>query len=344
MRHVLIFAARAEIPDEQAHGISGAFDPPVGPARPRRCRQQMPVGPGRIGIGDHDDRRRRSRPDASRTPQAAPSLTMISRTSWLQSTAPTLPFDQLHQTVDQAPGAAHRKMHAPAPFQEGDQAIDRACGKRVAADQQRMEAEHDAQPGIAKEFRDQAVDAAIARQPDHLGRDPRHVGPFAERHVAELFESDLEDLLAGLHVAVVAADIAGRKSCDLRAHGGRIAGVIEVRAVLKADPVERRHRHQRHVVGQFASAQLPQFLEQERRGDDGRTGIEGEAVLPVDVSAAAGRIEFFQHGDAIAFRAEPNRRRQSAEAAADHHRMRMVILISWRRTMGGRIEHGQYCN
>ena len=98
-----------------------------------------------------------------------------------------------------------------------------------------------------------------------------------------------------------------------------------MRAVLKADPVERRHRHQRHVVGQLASAQLPQFLEQERRGDDGRAGVEGEAVLPVDVGAAAGRIELFQHGDAIALGAEPDRRRQSAEAAADHHRMRLAM-------------------
>ena len=107
MRHVGIFASRAEIPDEQAHGISRALDPrgrssataptpaaDAGRSRPsRRWRPRY--------------RRRWSSPDASRTPQAAPSLTMISRTSWLHRTRAALPFDQLHQPVDQTPGAAH---------------------------------------------------------------------------------------------------------------------------------------------------------------------------------------------------------------------------------------------
>ena len=72
------------------------------------------------------------------------------------------------------------------------------------------------------------------------------------------------------------------------------------------------------------AAEPPQLLEQERRGDDGRAGVEGEAVLAVDVGAAAGRVELFQHGDAIAAGAEPDRRRQAAEAAADDDRRRLA--------------------
>ncbi len=174
----------------------------------------MPVGPCGIRIRHHDFGRNRL---AGRELYAArrPVLHHDLANLLSASDRAALPFDQLHHAIDQPSGAAQCEVHAPAPLQERDQAIDRARGKGIAADQQRMEAEDDAQPGIAEEFRNQAVDAAIARQPDHFRRDPRHVGPFAEGNVAELLEADLEDRLAGVHVAVVAGDIVRRKPRDL---------------------------------------------------------------------------------------------------------------------------------
>ena len=98
-----------------------------------------------------------------------------------------------------------------------------------------------------------------------------------------------------------------------------------MRSVVEADAIERRQRPQIDVVGHAPAAERPEFLEQERRGDDGRTGIEGEAVLAIDIGAPARRIELFQHRDAIAARPEADRRGKSAKARADHDRMRATV-------------------
>ena len=135
--------------------------------------------------------------------------------------------------------------------------------------------------------------------------------------MAQLLETDLEDRFAGLHEALVAGDIIGRELGDLGTHRRRITGVVEHFAVGETDAIERADRTQFDIVGQSPPAQFPQLLEQERRGDDGRAGVESEAVLPIDVGAASGRIELLQHRDAISACAKPHRCRQPAETAAD---------------------------
>src|SRR6476469_243468 len=247
----------------------------------------MPVGPCGVRVGYHNlgiDRFAGNETHAARRTILHDYLANLR----VAAERATVPLDQPDQAFDQPPRAAQRKMHAPAALQECDQAIDRACRERIAADQEWVEAEHDTQALIAKKIRHQAEDATIARQLDHFRRDPRHVGPAAERHVAQALETDLEYLLARLHVSVVTIDIAWRKPRDLAAHRVSVAGIIEMRTVLKADAIKRQHRHQRHVVGHFSSTQLPQLLEQKRRGDDRWPCIESEAILPVDVGAATG--------------------------------------------------------
>ena len=111
-----------------------------------------------------------------------------------------------------------------------------------------------------------------------------------------------------------------------RATSARIAAAspltLKTFAVVEADLIEGRQRPQFDVVRHPPPAERPQFLEQKRRGDDRRAGVEGEAVLPNDVGAPAGGVELLEHRDAVAARAEPHRRRQPAESAADHHRVR----------------------
>ena len=75
-----------------------------------------------------------------------------------------LALDQADQAAHQAAGAAHREMHAETPLQKGDQAIHRGGGERVAADQQRLEGQHHAQPLVLHVLAGQAVDAAVALQ------------------------------------------------------------------------------------------------------------------------------------------------------------------------------------
>ena len=94
---------------------------------------------------------------------------------------------------------------------------------------------------------------------------------------------------------------------------------MESRAVGEADAVEGVHRPQVDVVAHLATAQRPQLLEQERRRDDGRAGVEREAVLSMDGGAAARGVELLEHRHPIAASAETNGRGQPAEAATDHN-------------------------
>src|SRR5262245_15879867 len=91
---------------------------------------------------------------------------------------------------------------------------------------------------------------------------------------------------------------------------------------MKANLIKRIERAEVDLAPEVAPGQLPQFLEQERRGDDRRARIEREPVLVEDVGATARTIEALEHGDAITARAQAHRGGKSAEAAADDDRMR----------------------
>ena len=159
--------------------------------------------------------------------------------------------------------------------------------------------------------------------------------------MAEPLETGAIGRFAHRHEGAIAGEIVRREAQDLALHRVGIAGIVEGVAVVEADAVERRHRPQIDVVRKSAAAQRPQFLEQERRGDDGRSGVEGEAVLPVHAGAAARRVELLQHGDAITARAEPDRGGKSAKAGADHDRMRAAVMPRTDRcAIAGDIEHG----
>jgi hypothetical protein len=139
--------------------------------------------------------------------------------------------------------------------------------------------------------------------------------------VAQALEADPEDGLARPHEALVARHVGRGEPGHLRPHGGGVAGVVESLAVVETDAVERRDRPQLDIVGEPAAAQPPELLEQERGRDDGRPRVEGEAVLPVNVSPAARRVEPLQDGHPVAARTQPHGRGQAAEAAADHDGM-----------------------
>ena len=76
-------------------------------------------------------------------------------------------------------------------------------------------------------------------------------------------------------------------------------------------------RPQVDVVFHATSAERPQFLEEERRGDDRRPSVESEAVLPMDVGAAPGSVELLENGDPVAAGAQAHRGGQTAESAPD---------------------------
>ena len=94
---------------------------------------------------------------------------------------------------------------------------------------------------------------------------------------------------------------------------------------MESQRVERVKRAQVNVVGQLSTAKGPEFLENERRGDNCRPGVEDKPVVLEHVGAAARLIELFQKRDAIAARAQTRRGSQAAEPGADNHGMGSCI-------------------
>ena len=71
------------------------------------------------------------------------------------------------------------------------------------------------------------------------------------------------------------------------------------------------------MVGHALAGQREQLFEAARGGDDGGAGVEGEALVLVDVGAAAGLVALFEERGRDAGRLQADGQRQAAEAAAD---------------------------
>ena len=133
-------------------------------------------------------------------------------------------------------------MHAPAALEKRDQAVDRGRRKRVAADEQGMEAQGEAQARIAHVGGDQTVDRVITLQAHEVRRELEHVGEGVERLGAQLFERDLVNRLADLHETLVTGLIRRGETFDLLGHDPVAAGAVEHESVVEANPVKRLER------------------------------------------------------------------------------------------------------
>ncbi len=213
-------------------------------------------------------------------------------------------------------------MHAVLALQMSDQAVVARRGERVASDQKRMEAEHHAQARVAEIVIHLGHDGAVSAEPDEVRHGAQGKGQRVKRLVCELLEGDLEYLLACRHEAVVARNVCRVEAGDLCPHPLLVGAVAEHRTVIEADLVERIAWADIDVVVQVSAAHLPQVLEHVGRGDDGGTGIEGEAVLPVGVGAPSRPVQLVHHGDAVALGSQPCACCKPAYATADDHRVR----------------------
>ena len=113
-----------------------------------------------------------------------------------------------------------------------------------------------------------------------------------------------------------------------------------MRAVIEADSIEGRHRPQVDVLRDVATAQLPELFEEEWGGDDGRPGIEGEAVTAMHVGPPAGRVELLEDGDVVAACPEADRRSETAETGADHQSPRLMSRLGSRWLGTIQCQHG----
>ncbi len=211
-------------------------------------------------------------------------------------------------------------MHAPAFFQEGDQAIDRAGAKGIAADEKGVKAEDGPQPLVAKIFRNEAVDASVALEADEMAGDARHIGERAEGRVSELLEADAVDGFAVSHEAFEARNIPRIEARNFRPHRRFVSAHREDVAVVEANLVKGIDGAQVHIVCHAAAAERPQFFEQKGRCDNRGSGVEGEAILSMDGGSAPRSVELFENRDLVAPRAQSNGRGEAAESAPDHDR------------------------
>jgi hypothetical protein len=150
-------------------------------------------------------------------------------------------------------------------------------------------------------------------------------------------EASLETALAFGKIAPVAGDIAGREFLAISASIASSSPLTwNSLAIVETDRVERIERDQRSISSaEAAAAQRPEFLEHERRGDDGRPGIEGEAVLAELRRPSSGFIKLLENSDAVAARAEPDGSGKPAEAGADDDGMGTGIVDFGHRQADG---------
>ena len=330
--HILEAPVSAEIPDKQAHREFRALDLRIRPALARVLAQQLHVGEGDIGVGDDDvaaDRLARGQAHAGRARAIGGDLGDLG----IADQAPALPLRQAHKALHQGAGAAHRVMHTVLPLQMRDQAVIGRGGEGISTDQQRMEAEGDAQLLVFKITADLRIDREGTAEADQVRRALQHRHELVEGLVRQLAERDAVDLRAVADVPLIAGQVGGFEARDFGAHGRVIGGAREGGAVVEADLVEGVDTAQVDVVAHRAAAQRPEFLEQIGRGDDGGAGIEGEAVLTVGVCTPARRIELLEDRHAPSPRTQPHRARQPPEAGADDDGVRPGVV-------GGGVRHG----
>ena len=207
----------------------------------------------------------------------------------------------------------------------GDQGVHGRHRERVAADQQRVKRQDDAQPRVFHVPGDQRVEAGQAAHAQHVGDDLEHVREVRERHGAHFFVAERIGQFTGFQELLVAGHVARRQARHLAEHVLRVTVVIEGFTVVEAQPEKRLHGTQVHVVAEASAAEIPQLLEEKRRGHDRRPGVEGVTVLPEYVGAPAGGIEFLDDGHPEAAGSEADGGGEATEARTDHYRLRRAV-------------------
>ncbi len=284
----------------------------------RIVAQQLGIGVHDVGVRGHGVGREQAAVFQAHAAGAS-ALRFDARHRGVQLDAAADVLEQPGQRLDQRPGAAAREPHAPAPFQCVDQRVDRGGGEGIAAHQQRMEGKGLAQVLVLDEARDHAVDAAPGLQARELRPGLDHVAEGEEGHGAELDVAFLEHRLRIGQEALVAGDVGRVARVDLAVQGLLVVQVVEVAAVFPAQAVEGRDRQHLDVVLHALAGRGEQLLDAGWIGDHRRAGIEHEALVLVDVGAAARLVAFFEQRGLHAAGLQADGQGQAAESGADDH-------------------------
>ena len=183
-----------------------------------------------------------------------------------------------------------------------------------------MKGQRLAQPIVLHEFGHHAVHVAPGLQLGQLRRNADHAAKRQEGHGAELDVALLVHRPRIGEKTLVASDILGIQRMNLPVQLDLIVDVIEAVTVLPAQPVEGADRQQFDVVGHALAGAAEEFFQRRRISDHRRPGVEGEALVVIDVGAATRLVALLQQGGLDAGTLQTDGQRQPAEAGADYHR------------------------
>ena len=227
-----------------------------------------------------------------------------------------------HHAGDQPVGAALGPPHAAIHLQLVDQRVDARRLHRVAADQQRVEAQRLAQLLVLDEAGDHRIDAAIGLLLGERGRSLEHRFEIEEGHRAQLDVAFLVNPGGVFEEALVAFDVLGVELRDLREQLFMVVRIVEIRAVRPVEAVERLDRDQLDILRDVVARECPEFLEAIGIGDDRGPAVESEGarvgvLLPV-IGAPAGLVAALDHGRGDPSALQSDGEREAAETGPDN--------------------------
>ncbi len=178
-----------------------------------------------------------------------------------QARAPTQSLEEGVHALDDGVHTASCKPHAALALQIGHDRVDRARAKRIAADEQRMEAKHHTQAWVADEARDEVVDALRRVQAQELRRELREGAELMKGLARQILECSLVQRARRLHQALIADNVRRVESSNLRFDLRGCAAVVEVSTIGKVHAVVRLERNQLDIVVQPGASTVPEVFE-----------------------------------------------------------------------------------
>ena len=281
----------------------------------------MAVGPGGVGIANHDVGRDELAVGQFNT-ACPPLFDADARHRRVVADGNPTVGQKLHQFTHNRASAAHRRMHTPTTFQRMNKRIDTSHRIGVPANQQRVKAHDDTQLGMPNMLRHQTINGTPGLHAREIGHRFDHVAKRLKSNHAQFLEPELKTTLGGHHQILEALNVLRTDTGDLVQHQLIVVAVIKMCPVVKANSIERGHQPQVDMVLHAPPAQREQLLDQVRQSDDCRASIEGKPVLLVDIGSTAGRIQLLKHLHTVALDTEPDGRSEPPEASTYDYRCR----------------------
>ena len=218
--------------------------------------QQLPIGPGGISIGHNQISL-----DQLTTAELHAASIAIARDDLLNACiiadAAAKLGDEARQPFHKRAHATHGVVNTMQALEMGDETIISCRGEGIAADQERVEAERDAQLLMRKVIADLAIDRAETTELDQIRSSRDQRTESVERLVCQFLEGDFVDRSAILQEAFKGWQIFPADALNFAAHPFQRCGTAQHIAIIEADAIEGIHRPQINLVFKTLTCQRP---------------------------------------------------------------------------------------